>query len=71
MTDRQRLFKVNFHMSNGQMFEREFRSYTEATQYIYDVRGLKSMFCIDDKVFDSATWINPKQIVSAEVRRIL
>lgn len=69
MTDR--LFKVNFRMSDGQIFEREFRSYTEATKYIYDVKGLKTMFCIDDKTFESATWINPRQIVSAELRRVL
>ena len=71
MTDQQRLFKVYFHMSDGQVFQKEFRSYTEAAQYIYDVKGFKTMFCIDDRTFDSATWINPKQIVSAEVRRIL
>lgn len=71
MTDQQRLFKVNFRMSDGQMFEREFRSYTEATRYIYDVKELKKMFCVDDKSFESATWINPRQIVSAEVMRVL
>lgn len=71
MTNQSRLFKVHFCMSDGQEFEREFRSYTEATKYICDVRELKTMFCIDDKTFESATWINPKQIVSAEVRRIL
>lgn len=71
MTSQSKLFKVHFYMSDGQEFEREFRSYTEATRYIYDVRGLKSMFCIDNRVFESATWINPKQIVSAEVRRVL
>ena len=71
MTSQSKLFKVHFYMSDGQEFEREFRSYTEATQYIYDVKGFKTMFCIDDKTFNSATWINPKQIVSAEVRRVL
>ena len=71
MTDQQRLFKVYFRMSDGQVFQREFRSYTEATRYIYDVNGLKTMFCIDEKKFGSATWINSRQIVSAEVVRVL
>ena len=71
MTDQQRLFKMYFHMSDGRVFERAFRSYTEATKYICDVKELKTMFCIDDKTFESATWINPKQIVSAELRRVL
>ena len=71
MTSLSKLFKVHFYMSDGQEFEREFRSYTEATRYINDMKGLKTMLCIDDKVFESATWINPRQIVSAEVVRIL
>lgn len=69
MTYQSNLFKVYFRMSDGQVFEREFRSYTEATRYIYDVKGLKTLFCIEDKTLESATWINPKQIVSAEVTR--
>lgn len=71
MTSQSKLFKVHFYMSDGQVFQREFRTYTEAARYINDMKGLKKMFCIDDKAFESATWINPRQIVSAEVVRIL
>ena len=71
MTYKQSLFKVYFRMSDGQVFEKEFDSFTAATQYVYDVKGLKTMFCIEDKTLESATWINPRQIVSAEVMRVL
>lgn len=71
MTSQSKLFKVCFRMSDGQVFQKECRSFTEATKYVYDVRDLKTMFCIENRTLESAIWINPKQIVSAEVTRVL
>lgn len=71
MTSQSKLFKVCFRMSDGQVFEKEFKSFAEAIQYVHDVKGLKALFCIGGETFESATWINPKQIVSAKVVRIL
>ena len=71
MTYKQSLFKVYFRMSDGQVFEKEFDSFTAASRYVRDVKDLKTLFCIDDKIFESEAWINPKQIVSAEVMRVL
>ena len=71
MKDQEHLFKVYIRMSDGQVFEKEFKTYSAAAGYIWDIKALKTMFCIRGDAFESETWINPKQIVSAEVMRVL
>lgn len=70
MTNWRTSYYVRIRMSDGQEFVKEFDDYTESMGFIKSILDENHPFCIETNS-DGKTWLNPKQITTIKMVKIL
>ena len=63
-------YYVRIRMSDGQEFVKEFDDYTESRGFVKSCRKETDLFCIET-TSDGMTWLNPKQITTIKMVKVL
>lgn len=70
MSNWRTLYYVRIRLSDGQEFVKEFDDYTESRGFIKSICDAKYPFCIETNS-DGKTWLNPKQITTIKMVKVL
>lgn len=63
-------YYVRIRMSDGQEFVKEFDDHTESRGFIKSICDETHPFCIET-TSDGKTWLNPKQITTIKMVKVL
>ena len=70
MSNWRTLYHVRIRLSDGQEFVKEFDDYTESAGFVKSCRKGTDLFRIKTNS-EGEVWLNPKQITSIKLERIL